>query len=68
MASGNCDTLTILVILVREVLIHYSFVENILLFIKGNIIEADDLKGTCYFNYLIFGDHGSFNNYLTQST
>ena len=28
---------------------------NILLFLKGNIVEADNLKGTCYFHYLLFG-------------
>ena len=49
MASSNCDTRPVRVILVRAVLTHHSCVENILLFIKCNIVEAVDLKGACPF-------------------
>ena len=68
MASYNCDRRPVRVILVRAVLTHHSYVENIPSFIKGNIVEADDLKGICSFNYFLFGDHGSFTNSLSQST
>ena len=50
------------VILVRAAITHHSCVENILLLLRGNIVEADDLKGTCYFNYLLIGAHGYFTN------
>ena len=68
MASCNCDTRHVRVILVRAVLTHHSCVANILLLLKGNIVEADDLKGTCSFNYLILGSHGYFTNSLTKAT
>ena len=68
MASCNCDTHNFRVVLVRAVLIHHSCVANIISLIKGNIVEADDLKGTCSFNYMILRAHGSFNNSLAQST
>ena len=68
MVSCNCDTHNVRVVLVRAVLIHHSYVSNILSLLKVNIVEADDLKGTCSFNYLILRAHGSFNNSLAQST
>ena len=64
----NCDTRPVRVILVRAVLTHHSCVENIVSFLNGNIVEADDLKGTCSFNSLLLGSHSSFNSSLTQST
>ena len=68
MVSCNGDTLPVRVILVRALLTHHSCVANILLLLKWNIVEADDLKGTCSFSSLILGSHGSSTNYLTQST
>ena len=68
MASGNGDTRPVSVILVMAVLTHHSCVSNILLLLKGNVVEANDLKGTCFFNYLLLGDQGSSTNALTQST
>ena len=56
------------VILVRAVLTHHSCVANILSLLKGNIVEADDLKGTYSFNSLLLVSHGSSTNSLTQST
>ena len=68
MASCNSDRRPVRVILVREVLTHHSCVANILSLLKGNIVEADDLKGTCSFNSQLLGAHGSFTNSLTQSS
>ena len=43
-------------------------VEPARVFIKGDTIKSDDLKGTRSFNPLLFGAHVSFTNSLTQST
>ena len=67
MASCNDDTRPVRFILVRVVLTHHSCVANILSLLKGNFVEADDLKVTCSFNSLLPGAHGSSTNSLTQS-
>ena len=68
MSSCNGDTRPVRVILVRAVLTHHYCVANILSLLKWNILESDDLKGTCSFNSLLLGSHSSSTNSLTQYT
>ena len=67
MSYCNCDTRPVRFVLVKAVLTHHSCVANILSFIKGNIVRADDPKGTRSSNPLLFEAHGYFTNSLTKS-